>query len=245
MEQGNLYILPAEEDTGGDPKDRAHLVVSLVDPLSDLITLAYCSTQRFEADLGAPHVLIEPSGPTFAVTGLREATFVYPSRLVTEEILRLGRPIGRVLDEMPGVRRELRSALGIGTGTSHTPGPALGSLRGQLIQLGPTLAGQLATRYAIVVANPAYARKQRYLNIVPLFDADEYESASVDIVCDRRQWAAGLALPEHILVCISAICSCYGLDPKHLDALLGRVVDDGTMQSRRRACRAPRSHHAG
>jgi hypothetical protein len=40
VEQGNLYILPADEDPRGDPKDPAHLVVSLVDPLSDLITLA-------------------------------------------------------------------------------------------------------------------------------------------------------------------------------------------------------------
>jgi hypothetical protein len=231
VEQGNLYILPAEEDPGGDPKDRAHLVVSLIDPLSDLITLAYCSTQGTEADLGSPNVLIDPAGPAFAVTGLREATYVYPSRRVTEEILRLGQPIGRVLDEMPAVRRELRSALGIGLGTAHTPGTALGSLRGQLIQLGPILADQLATWYAIVVANPTYARKQRYLNIVPLFDADEYEPATVDTVCDRRAWAAGLALPENILVCISATCSCYGSDPNHLDAVLGRVVDDETMQS--------------
>jgi hypothetical protein len=66
---------------------------------------------------------------------------------------------------------------------------------------------------------------------VPLFDSDEYEPASVDLVCDRRQWAAGLALPERVLICISAICSCYGLDPNHLDAVLGRVVDDETMQS--------------
>jgi hypothetical protein len=231
VEQGNLYLLPAEEDPGGDPKDRAHLVVSLVDPLSDLVTLAYCSTRSSEADLGSPHVLVDPSGATFAVTGLREATYVYPSRLVTEEILRLGQPIGRVLDEMPAVRRELRLALGIGLGTAHTPGPALGGLRGQLIQLGPTLAEQLTTRYAVVVANPTYARKQRYLNIVPLFDSDEYEPASVDLVCDRRQWAAGLALPERVLICISAICSCYGLDPNHLDAVLGRVVDDATTQS--------------
>ena len=231
MEQGNLYILPQEEDPSGDPKDRAHLAVSLVDPLSDLITLAYCSTQSLEADLGSPHVLIDPAGPTFAVTGLREATFVYPSRLVTEEILRLGRPVGRVLDEMPAVRRELRSALGIGLGTAHTPGAALGSLRGQLIQLGPLLAEQLATRYAIVVANPTYARKQRYLNIVPLFDADEYEPASVDITCDRGPWAEGLALPASVLVCVSAICSCYGLDPNHLDAILGKVIDAETMQS--------------
>src|SRR5262249_26949703 len=87
------------------------------------------------------------------------------------------------------------------------------------------------TRYAIVVANPTYARRQRYLNMIPLFDADEYEAASVDVVCDSRPWAAGLALPESILVCVSAICSCYGLDPNHLDAVLGRVIDDETMQS--------------
>lgn len=231
MEQGNLYILPAEEDPGGDPKDRAHLVVSLVDPLSDLITLAYCSTQSLEADLGSPHVVIDPAGRTFAVTGLTEATYVYPSRLVTEEILRLGSPIGRVLDEMPAVRRELRSALGIGLGTAHTPGTALGSLRGQVIQLGPVLGEQLATRYAAVVANPTYARRQRYLNIVPLFDADEYEAAGVDVTCDRGPWAYGLALPPRVLVCVSAICSCYGLDSNHLGAVLGKVVDDETMQS--------------
>jgi hypothetical protein len=176
-------------------------------------------------------VLIDPAGPTFAVTGLREATYVYPSRLVTEDILRLGRPIGRVLDEMPAVRRELRSALGIGLGTAHTSGAALGSLRGQLIQLGPLLAEQLATRYAIVVANPIYARKQRYLNIVPLFDADEYEPASVDITCDRGPWADGLALPASVLVYVSAICSCYGSDRNHLDAVLGKVIDDESMHS--------------
>lgn len=231
VEQGNLYILPAEEDPGGDPKDRAHLVVSLVDPLSDLITLAYCSTQSLEADLGSPHVMIDPAGPTFAVTGLREATYVYPSRLVTEEILRLGSPIGRVLDEMPAMRRELRSALGIGLGTATTPGSALGSLRGQVIQLGPVLAEQLATRYAVVVANPTYARTQRYLNIIPLFDSDEYEPANVDITCGRGPWADGLALPAMVLFCISAICSCYGRDPNHLDAVLGKVIDDETMQS--------------
>jgi hypothetical protein len=107
VEQGNLYILPADEDPGGDPKDRAHLVVSLVDPLSHLITLAYCSTQSLEAGLGSPHVLIDPARSTFD----------------------------------------------------------------------------------------------------------------------------GLALPASVLVCVSAICSCYGSDRNHLDAVLGKVIDDETMHS--------------
>ena len=231
MEQGNLYILPAEDDPDGDPKDRAHVALSIIDPLSDLITLAYCSTQRAEAEHGAPYVLIDPTGPTFKVTGLHEATYVYPSRLVTEEVLRLGRPIGRVLDEMPAVRRELRSALGIGLGTAHTAGPALGSLRGQLIQLGSLLAEQLATTHAIVVTNPIYARKQRYLNIIPLYDADEYEPATVDVIWDRGVWGGKLALPASVLVCVSAICSCFGLNQNHVGAVLGQVVGDERMKS--------------
>ena len=229
MEQGNLYILPAEDDPRGDPKDRMHLVVSLAYPQNDLITLAYCSTKGFEAGQGADHVVVRRSSATFSITGLSEETYIYPSRLVTEEVLRLGRPIGKVIDEMPAVRQAVRSAVGIGSGTAHTPGRASGSLRGQILLLGSMLREQLQTRYALVTSNPIYARQERYLNIIPLYDADEFEPVPVDIISPSGAWAEGLALPRQLLFCVSAICSCFMPRATHVEALLGRVIPESLM----------------
>jgi hypothetical protein len=118
---------------------------------------------------------MDPSSSTFKITGLSEQTYVYPSRLVTEEYLRLGHPIGRVVDEMPQLREALRSAIGLGMGTANAKGPALGSMRGQIVILGGDVADEIGTRHAVVAANPRYSQAFRFLNVIPLYEADEYE----------------------------------------------------------------------
>lgn len=226
MHPGEIFVLPRDEYHGGDPKDRAHVALSIRSESSDLVTLAFCSTSEVEAAFEAPHIVLEPDSPTFKITGLEERTFVYPSRLVTEEYLRLGEPIGRVVDEMPQLRDVLRRAVGIGTGTATMKGAALGSLRGQIVLLGRTLADELGTRHAIVVADPRYSRASRFVNVIPLFDLEEFEAADVDVVLADPAWAPRIGRSGGVLVCISAICSCFVKDSEMFDSQLGIVVTE-------------------
>lgn len=234
MQPGEIFILPRDDYQRGDPKSRAHVALSLEAPSTDLVTLAFCSTEETEAALGAPHVVLSPRAPTFGVTGLSELTYVYPSRLVTEEYARIGDPIGRVLDEMPMLRNVLRHALGLGTGTAIT-GQATGTLRGQVLLLGPSLAQELGTRHALVVANPRYSRSRRFLNIVPLYAYEDYEPAASDFVFPRSDWTSRVVRSGNVLCSVTAICSLFMPDPELFESLLGIALSAEEMAHTDRA----------
>jgi hypothetical protein len=225
MQPGEIFVLPRDAYEGGDPKSRAHVAVSLPGSSQDITTLAFCSTEDTEARFGAPHVVLNPRAPTFGITGLSALTYVYPSRLVNEEYLRLGTPIGRVVDEMPLLRDVLRVALGVGQGTA-THGHARGTLRMQVVLLGAALAEEVETRHALVVADPMYARRQRFVNIVPLYDAEDFEPADSDIILDRSEWGRRVTRSGNVLCSITAICSLFLPDRQLFESLLGLVVSE-------------------
>ena len=94
---------------------------------------------------------------------------------------------GRIIDEMPDIRRELHRALGLGTGTSAT-GPAAGSFRGHVAELSRALAAEMDTRFAVIVTDPGYSLARRYQLILPLLNAAEYNSEPGDVIVSRTPW---------------------------------------------------------
>lgn len=230
LRPGNIYALSREEDPRGDPKPgRPHLLLSLPDAAVELATLAFCSTKDTEANFGAPHVIINRKNPILEWMRLLEPTYVYVSRLVTEEPNRLGPSMAGVHDEMHRVRAALRTAIGLGTGTANGAGAARDTLRGRILRLGPVVEGQLGTPYALAITGPGYVRKLRYQNVVPLYEADEYDHAGVDFVAENCEWVKRLGMSERVLLSINAVCSCFYPDRNHVRGLQGTVVDEQTM----------------
>jgi hypothetical protein len=123
---GEVYYLPPEAAADGDPKHRPHVLLSTCNDSAETATLAYCSTQATDAAFGAAHVLVNPAASKYRLTGLREATYVYPSRLTICDVEDLGDLAGRIIDEVPDIRLKLVQALGIGTGSCIGAGAAAG-----------------------------------------------------------------------------------------------------------------------
>jgi len=232
---GELYLLPPEPDQEGDKDHRPHMVLSRVMTSSATVTLAYCSSQATEADLGAQAILVEPSAPAFAATGLNRPTYIYPSRLVViepEELTqypRIGKLEGTLLGALRG--SALPRAIGYLAGTCRDPGLAAGSLRGAVLQFSPTGRDRVGSGYAVVVTDPVFSRQHESLNVIPVLDADETTSQYPDLTFENRDWIAPLGGIKRALVftrlvqAIRVKPDVSRLLPPHADAETMREID--------------------
>lgn len=178
---GQVFLLPPANRTGGDPKDRLHVLLHDHNDENAPAALAYCSTQPTEASFGAQRVLVDPHATAYR-SAFSYPTYVYPSRIVSVDPSDLGEPEGRVMDEMPEVREKLRVALGIGTGTVLGNGPAARSCRGCVVRLDDATAEEAGTPFGVVVTEPSYSLEHRHQSIVPLVGAGEVIRAPLDVV---------------------------------------------------------------
>jgi hypothetical protein len=110
---GQVFYIPPETRERPGKGHRPHLVVSLCTAESDTATFAYGSTRSTDAAHGAAHVLVDPFATGYRGTGLSQPTYFYPSRLVSFGLEDLPEPSGRIIDELPAVRQQLRRALGL------------------------------------------------------------------------------------------------------------------------------------
>lgn len=223
---GEVYYLPPEAAADGDPKHRPHVLLSTCNDSAEIATLAYCSTQATDAAFGAAHVLVNPAATKYRLTGLREATYVYPSRLTNCGLEDLGDLSGRIIDEMPDIRLKLVQALGIGTGSCIGAGPAAASLRGSVVSLQAAVAEEIGTPYALVVTEPGYSLERRFLNVIPVYDGAEFDSAPSDIVVEDAGWVEDVGFTQAIIA-TSMVQSVFL--PEQVESVMVCALDDDGM----------------
>ena len=193
-EPGQVLWLPAEDGSHDKDADRPHVVLSPADQNDVVITLAFGTGSRLQADdFKASHVAVESTSPLFHATGFSKTTVVYPSRLACCLTAEAPSPGGRVIDDFPALRDvELPLALGLGTGTTAGTGRAKGSRRGTIAKLRGSLAEGLECDYALVVTAPAYSKEEQIQNIIPMFDTADFAVVAPAFGVAGKSWVEQL-----------------------------------------------------
>lgn len=181
---GEVYYLAPQEGMAisAEKGDRPYVVLSTGANSDEVISLAYCSTRPTEVGFGAAHLLVDPATTPDRSCGFSRPTYIYPSRLGSYLPEDLGQLAGRLVAEFPALRRELRFALGLGTGTCAQIDVPRGSQRGRVVALQPAFAEITGAEKAIIVTEHGYSRYRRQQTIVPLLAADEYERGDLDVL---------------------------------------------------------------
>jgi hypothetical protein len=170
--------------------------------------------------------LVNPAASHYRRSGLSQATYVYPCRLVAVEAELLEEIAGRVIDEMPEIRVKLGVALGIGTGSCTGVGPAAGSLRGAVVRLQESISEVAGFQYGLVATDPEYSRQRRFLNVIPIFDGDEFEPEPPDVLVEGTSWLNELGYHRAILT-VGLVQSVYM--PDQVATAVVCALDDAGM----------------
>jgi hypothetical protein len=227
---GQVYYLPPEEREGPNKGDRPHLAVSLCDDGDGTVTFVYGSTQSTDAKNGAANVLVNPFATTYRRTGLDHPTYFYPSRLISlpgdaipEE------PAGLIMDEMPAIRNALKIALGFGQGVTAEANVTGSNRRGRVVGLREDLASEYDTPHAIVVTDPSYSRRELQQTLIPLFDADDFEGATNDVIVQHADWVSQLRPKvKSVLIAVPFVFTVYA--PDYIVKYGPVIVDAETMR---------------
>jgi hypothetical protein len=225
---GEVWLLPAEAKDGGDPKTRRHVLLNPCDSADDLPTLAYTSTKATEAKFGATAIQVDPRSGGSSI-GFTKPAFVYPSRLVAAVSDDLLRMTGRLVKELPDLRRGLRAALGLGTGTREGAGFANGSWRGAVVALSRAIREDLGFDLGVVVTEPGYSNEERYQLIVPLDSPKNATRSTSHRVVTDAPWVLRLGhATGGLLLAVDDVQAVF--HPTDIESDTGVVVDDATMQ---------------
>lgn len=208
---GQVYFLPPELCEGPGKGDRPHLVLSLCPPGAETSTFAYGSTRATDALNGAAHVLVDPSATRFRRTGLSRPTYFYPSRLLTFAIEDLPEPAGRIVDELPAIRTQLRRALGIGRGVTHELSCRGANRPGRIAEYAPAISEELGATHCLVVTEPGYSRAALQQTTIPLLNAMEYDATPGDVLVQETSgWQGRFSLKIHpILLAVPMITTVH------------------------------------
>jgi hypothetical protein len=233
---GKVYYLPPEEAEGPTKGDRPHLVLSVCDADAETATFAYCSTKATDAANGARHIVVDPFATSYRGTGLQHATYVYPGRLISYDIMQLPEESGRIMDEMPMIRRELQTALGHGRGVTTNANVRGSNRRGRIIQYKSDLANLYGTEYALVVTEPEYSRAGYQQVTIPLLDAAEYDAHSGDVVIRAGNAVShlfnriiGSRRPAEVIAAVPYIVTVF--ERHGIERFSSTVVDEETMSA--------------
>jgi hypothetical protein len=231
---GEVWFLPPEAEEGGDPKGRRHVLLTKCEDVGDIGIFAYASTQPLEARFGAACLLVDPDAARHAHTGFTRPSYVYLSRLVPARSEYLLRMTGRLIDEMPYLRKLIKQALGVGTGTAPRNDGDVSNWRGRVVRLSGSRRDSIGYEYAIVVTEPRYSGFQRYQIIVPVDDLSEFEPGPGDVAVTRGDWMRVIASElSGVLIAVPDVQSVF--HPREIEDWTGAVVDDTTMLEVERA----------
>jgi len=224
---GEVWLLPPEARAEGDFKWRRHVLLTACSEQGDIGIFAYASTSAVEPAFGGASILVDPYANAYRHTGFSAPTYVMPCRLVPAASEDMQRMAGRIIDEMPAIRNELRRALGLGTGT-RAAGAASGSLRGCVVELGDALAAESEFRLGVLVTEGGYSLARRYQLLIPLLDAAEYGTQSDDVVVVEKTWLDEIrpGLKEAIL---AVRLTQTAFHPLEIARVLPIVVDEATI----------------
>jgi len=128
----------------------------------DIASLSWGSSKLTESKFGASSHAVKPQPTGINANGLRVSTHFYTSVIALCDEIDLGVRVGRSIPSLAAMRRALRDALGIGTGTSSPPHPS--SLRGHIVAV---------RKYddfdrALVLTAHGYSCSRRYQIIIPI-----------------------------------------------------------------------------
>jgi hypothetical protein len=245
---GEVYYLPPEEGSHDKDDLRPHVVISPPDQNDVLVTVAYISTRRLQAErFGAPHVYVDDAGPLFSLTGLARSSYIYPSRLAVCYTKDLPHCAGKIIDELsPLLDEAVPAALGLASGVSATQvrrrrrgrPPAR---RGQIAVFSKEYRPVIGTPFGLVVTEPAYSRRRQVQNIVPIFDAQEYEEVPPAFAVrpsaggsrSAPAWTRQLGKIRAPLFMVQLVQSAYEgsrTEEAEIAGYLAQAVDDATMQ---------------
>lgn len=209
---GECYWLPSEDGSHDDKGFRPHVVLSPESNNDAVVTLAFASSSGLQAQVfGAPHVSVSTLSPLFNVTGLHDDSYIYPSRLAVSLISEVPRrPEGRIVDEFPALRdEELPKATGLKVSPFSPIGASKSSRRGQIAVFSNWFADLLGTRHGLVISWPPYSAADQVQNIVPIFDASEYELVSPNLCISGEHWLKPLSPLTSALLMIDLVQSAY------------------------------------
>jgi hypothetical protein len=224
---GEVWFLPPESRAEGDFKWRRHVLLTTCEEQGDIGIFAYASTSDVEAAFGGASIVIDPYRSAYRHTGFSAPTHVMPCRLVPAASEDMQRMAGRIIDEMPAIRSELRRALGLGTGT-RAAGGASRNLRGCVVELGDALAEETGFRLGVIITEAGYSLARRYQLVIPLLDEREYGSQPDDVVAIGTPWAGEIRPPlERVILAVRLIQTAF--HPLEIARVLPVVVDDATM----------------
>lgn len=248
---GEVYYLPPEEGSHDKDDPRPHVVISPAGQNDVLVTVAYISTRRLQAErFGAPHVYVDGAGPLFSLTGLNRSSYIYPSRLAVCYAEDLPECAGKIIDELsPLLDEVVPAAVGLARGVSAPRTRGRGRRgRGR----GPARRGQIAlfsrkyrqvidTAFGLVVTEPAYSRQRQVQNIVPIFDAQKYDEVPPAFAVrppsggtrSAHAWMHQLGKIRAPLFMVQLVQSAYEgsrTEEPEIVGYLPQAVDDATMQ---------------
>jgi hypothetical protein len=228
---GQVYYLPPELREGPGKGDRPHLVLSLCAPGAETSTFAYGSTKATDALRGAAHVLVNPHAARCGGTGLSRPTYFYPSRLLTFAIDDLPQPAGRIVDELPAIRAQLRRALGLGQGVTRESNFRGANRRGRIAEYARAISQDLGATHCLVVTESRYSRTALQQTTIPLLNAMEYDAAPGDVLVQNTSaWQGRFALGFHpVLVAVPLITTVHERDS--LARYTRTIVSEATMRA--------------
>lgn len=226
---GQVYYLPPEAREGLNKGDRPHVALSLRAPRVETSTLAYGSTKATDALRGAAHVLVEPRPGGPGGTGLSRSTYFYPSRLLTFAVGDLPEPAGRVIDELPRFREQVRRALGLGQGVTREANARGTNRRGRIAEYAPSVSRDLDATHCLVVTEAEYSRTGLQQITIPLLNAMEYHAAPGDVLVQNpSDWDGRFALRHRsLLIAVPLVTTVHERDS--IARYTRTIVSEGTM----------------
>jgi hypothetical protein len=227
---GQVYYLPPELREGPGKGDRPHLVLSLCAPGAETSTFAYGSTKATDALRGAAHVLVDPYATRCGGTGLSRPTYFYPSRLLTFAVDDLPEPAGRIVDELPAMRKQLKRALGLGQGVTREANGRGANRRGRIAEYTRGISRDLGATHCLVVTEARYSRSALQQTTVPLLNAMEYDATPGDVLVQSTSgWQGRFAFQLHpVLLAVPLITTVHERDS--LARYTRTIVSEATMR---------------
>ncbi len=161
-------------------------------------TLAYGSTAEVEQVLGAACSVVAPRRNGVNRNGLTAPTHFDPGILLRRDANALPERAGTLGKSMDAFWWALRSALGIGQGSCLDTDAPAGSRRGRIVELERTLARDMRTRFAVLLTEAAYSRRDNYHLILPLMPGDGQSAAEGLLRISRGDWISLFPSPTPI-----------------------------------------------
>lgn len=231
---GEVHRIQPIDAPGADTKPyRPYLLLHDCPAEMGTAVFAYGTRQPTLLRQGGECVRVDRESSGFPHTGLTDATYFCPCRLVPIEIGALREKVGELGPvEMDRARGALRRSLGIGRGGSRRA--AAGSWRGAFVRLSPFFRAAAGATFALVVTEPEYSKQRWYQHLVPLVEGLDGGPPS-GYVPVEEPWLSALVpgmTRGHFAIPLIFSGSEAGrpAKPGHFTQVMATVADEQTLE---------------